>query len=201
MTLYTRAHLMNKPEWEAEETAGTAGNTAQCICLRSPWTYLNTPPHTPTDSPNHRHDDLLHSNHRCLGDLLLSNCHLSQQQAGHMGGSHTNCSHTATPPSPSPPLANRTPQLWGKNSTFRWTFWVKQPMSQTTHTFPENTHKCHSLPICQFFFKLIIISHCLCAFNGINTQSKAHRALFSDKHLFKQGFCRLCCHFVQMIAM
>lgn len=94
--------------------------TELCICLWSPWTYLSTPPHTPHDSPNHRHDDLLHGKHRCLGDLLLSNCHRPQQQAGHMGGSHTNCSHTATPPSPPPPIVNRIPQLRGKNSKFKW---------------------------------------------------------------------------------
>lgn len=105
--------------WEVKET--TAG-TELCICLWSLWTYLTTPPHTPHDSPNHRHDDLLHGKHRCLGDLLLSNCHRPQQQTGHVGGSHTNCSHTATPPSPPPPppIVNRTPQLRGKNSKFKW---------------------------------------------------------------------------------
>lgn len=43
-----------------------------------------TSPHhlyTPTDSPNHRHDGLLHSNHRCLGDPLLSNRQVTP--AGH----------------------------------------------------------------------------------------------------------------------
>ena len=72
----------------------------------------------------------------------FSNCHRSQQQAGHMGGSHTNCSHTATPPSPPPLFANRTPQLGGKNSTFRWTFWVKHPTSQPPLP-PSHTHSYH----------------------------------------------------------
>lgn len=90
------------------------GTELSASALWSPRTYLTTPPQTPTDSPTHR----------CLVDLLLSNCHRSQQQAGQMGGSHTNCSHTATPPSspsppPPPPSENRTPQLGGKNSTFR----------------------------------------------------------------------------------
>lgn len=77
-------------------------------------------------SPHHLIHQLTARTTAAFGDLLLSNCHRSQQQAGHMGGSHTNCSHTATPPSPPPPpFANRTPQLGGKNSTFRWTFWRK----------------------------------------------------------------------------
>lgn len=105
-------------------------------------------------SPHHLKHQLT-ARHRCLVDLLLSNCHRSQQQAGHMGGSHTNCSHTATPPSspsPPPPSENRTPQLGGKNSTFRWTFLneASHPHVPTPSTLMK--HRFRNIPFSLLFF-------------------------------------------------